>query len=89
MKIEVCPICGSIPLIETFPMWRVCGDTIHGYRDSYNYKVHCTNEDCPMSLRPLKTDTVTYKTSKEAQDALMIKWNEQCRNIKKLMEENK
>jgi len=89
MKIEVCPICGSIPIIETSPMWRECGNTIHGYRDSYSYEVHCTNEDCPMSFRPLETNTVTYNTSKEAQDALMVKWNERCRNIKKLMDNKK
>lgn len=87
MKTNTCPICGSAPIIESRPLWH--GD--HGYKNSYDYSIACTERECPMSLVNLTVSTLNcsvngqHFTGEELKHKLINKWNAKCDAVQELL----
>ena len=88
MKTRNCPVCDSYPIMETHPLWRDYGYTIHGYKDCYDFTMKCSNDNCPCSLIRLSSSTINQNAD-TARDRVVEKWNEYVLNVEKIMKENK
>ena len=95
VQIELCPICGSAPVLEKTSLDYGNG---HGYPGHYDYQIKCIS--CNMPNFPVSADTVYCKSEEEAINIAIKKWNIQSKAItnnyllkntylKKLMKEEK
>lgn len=79
-KPKLCPICGSMPILEKESMDYGNG---HGYPGNSNYKVSC---DCGAMKGYGSGDTVYCKSHEEAKELAIKKWNEEVDKVEKLLE---
>lgn len=79
MKIKLCPICGSMPILEKTSMDEGNG---HGYPHSFSYKVGC---DCGVMKECGYGDTVYCSSHEEAKELAIKRWNEEVDKVEALL----
>lgn len=81
MKAQICPICGSIPIIEKVSLDRGNG---HGYPGKYDYRLRCSEDDCPMHLKIFSCSDI-YDDEYTAKETIVNHWNEYSDKVIELM----
>lgn len=74
MELKPCPFCGEIPYLERKPLWRMNGNTTHGYYNCYEYDIRCHTPGCGCNINLGKNDTV-YRKDEEARQNAINAWN--------------
>lgn len=67
-QLKPCPFCGTNVRIEKKPLWHGS----HGYRDCYEYDIHCHN--CGCRVRIEQNNTI-YRSDEEAKANAVKAWN--------------
>ena len=79
LKIQVCPICGSAPVLKITDMGKPNG---RGYPGCYDYTMSCPCCDLPKHVG---SDTVCHN-SDEAHRLSIERWNEEVDRIQAFLD---